>query len=135
MTVFEARHAAQGGTTTKAKTGSSAAPRQQDNRTAKARKHQRLAYGQMAEQSAALAARCGSTTEVRHGLSVPTGKPAGMAASGHPCGALRPGQITPGRQVGRPLSPARVRAMPERFVVIERPKNRFIRKGQASTAH
>ena len=66
--------------------------------------------------------------EVRHGLSVPTGKPADMAASGHPCGALRPGQITPGRQVGRPLSPARVRAMPERFVVIERPKNRFIRK-------
>ena len=51
-----------------------------------------------------------------------------MAASGHPCGALRPGQITPGRQVGRPLSPARVRAMPERFLVIERPKNRLIRK-------
>ena len=51
-----------------------------------------------------------------------------MAASGHPCGALRPGQNAPGRQVGRPLSPARVRAMPERFVVIERPKNRFIRK-------
>ncbi len=45
-----------------------------------------------------------------------------MAASGHPCGALRPGQITPGRQVGRPLSPARVRAMPERFVGIERPQ-------------
>ena len=35
----------------------------------------------------------------------------------------------PDRQAGRPLSPARVRAMPERFVVIERPKNRFIRKG------
>ena len=34
----------------------------------------------------------------------------------------------PDRQAGRPLSPARVRAMPERFVVIERPKNRFIRK-------
>ena len=33
-----------------------------------------------------------------------------------------------GRQVGRPLSPARVRAMPKRFVVIERPKNRLIRK-------
>jgi len=31
MTVFEARHAAQGGTATTAKTGSSAAPRRQDN--------------------------------------------------------------------------------------------------------
>jgi len=31
MTIFETRHAAQGGTTTTAKTGSSAAPRQQDN--------------------------------------------------------------------------------------------------------
>jgi hypothetical protein len=54
---YGARHAAQGGTTTTAETGSSATPRQQDNRTAKARKHQRLAYGQMAEQSAASAAR------------------------------------------------------------------------------
>lgn len=51
-----------------------------------------------------------------------------MAASGHPCGALRPGQNAPGRQAGRPLSPARVRAMPERFVWFESPKNRFIRK-------
>lgn len=51
-----------------------------------------------------------------------------MAASGHPCGALRPGQNAPGRQVGRPLSPARVRAMPERFVVIERPQKPSIRK-------
>ena len=50
-----------------------------------------------------------------------------MAASGHPFGALKPGKITPGRLVGRPLSPAPVRAMPERSVVIERPKNRFIR--------
>ncbi|MEI7282201.1 hypothetical protein WCU81_22045 [Pectobacterium atrosepticum] len=57
MTVFEARHAAQGGTTTTAKTGSSATPSQQDNQTTKARRHQRLAYGQMAEQSAAHAAR------------------------------------------------------------------------------
>lgn len=80
------------------------------------------------KRSAALAARCSSTAEVRHGLSVPTGKPAGMAASGHPCGALRPGQITPGRQVGRPLSPARVRAMPEPFVVIERPQKPFSKK-------
>ena len=88
----------------------------------------RLAYGQKVENKARQAARSGSTTEVRHCLSVPTGKPAGMAASGHPCGALRPGQNAPGRQVGRPLSPARVRAMPKRFVVIERPKNRLIRK-------
>nr|BAV17709.1 hypothetical protein [Achromobacter xylosoxidans] len=51
-----------------------------------------------------------------------------MAASGHPYGALRPGQITPGRQVGRPLSPARVRAMPEPFAVIERPQKPSIRK-------
>ena len=36
MTVFEARHAAQGGTTTTAKTGNSAAPRHQGSRTAKA---------------------------------------------------------------------------------------------------
>jgi len=83
------------------------------------------------KRKAALAARGRSTAEVRHGLSVPTGKPAGMAASGHPCGALRPGQITPGRQVGRPLSPARVRAMPEPFVVIERPKKPSIRKKAA----
>ena len=33
MTVFEARHAAQGGTTTTAKTGNSAAPRQQDSQS------------------------------------------------------------------------------------------------------
>ncbi len=82
----------------------------------------RLAYGQKVKNKARQAARCRSTAKVRHCLSVPTGKPAGMAASGHPCGALRPGQITPGRQVGRPLSPARVRAMPERFVVIVRPQ-------------
>jgi len=81
----------------------------------------RLAYGQKVENKARQAARSGSTTEVRHCLSVPTGKPAGMAASGHPCGALRPGQITPGRQVGRPLSPARVRAMPETLVEFEMP--------------
>jgi len=81
----------------------------------------RLAYGQKVENEARQAARSRSTAEVRHCLSVPTGKPAGMAASGHPCGALRPGQITPGRQVGRPLSPARVRAMPETMVEFERP--------------
>ena len=97
--------------------------REDQNRQPTARRH--LTAGLRPgreERSAALAARDSSTAEVRHGLSVPTGKPAGMAASGHPCGALRPGQITPGRQVGRPLSPARVRAMPERFVVIVRPQ-------------
>tara|TARA_R110001583_G_C5670489_1_gene410867 strand:+ start:3726 stop:4055 length:330 start_codon:yes stop_codon:yes gene_type:complete len=52
-----------------------------------------------------------------------------MAASGHPYGALRPGQITPGRQVGRPLSPARVRAMPERFVWFESPKKPVYQEG------
>lgn len=112
MTVFEARHAAQGGTTTTAKTGNSAAPRHQGTKaagqpktTTKARRHHRLACGQMAKRSAALAARGSSTAEVRHGLSVPTGKPADMAASGHPCGALRPGRITPGRLRQPPAQP------------------------------
>ncbi len=54
--------------------------------------------------------------EVRHGLSVPTGKPVGMAASGHP------------------LSPARVRAMPERFVWFESPKKPVYQEGGASIA-
>jgi hypothetical protein len=58
MIVFEARHAAQGGTTTTAKTGKSAAPRPagQPKPTTKARRHHRLACGQIAERSAALAA-------------------------------------------------------------------------------
>jgi hypothetical protein len=110
--------------TVAARTGTSAARRSLDSQKNKQPRQEgihRLAYGQRVKNKARQAARCESNAEVRHCLSVPTGKPAGMAASGHPCGALRPGQITPGRQVGRPFSPARVRAMPETFVVIERP--------------
>jgi hypothetical protein len=56
---FEARHAAHGGTTTTARTGNSATqrPARHPKPTAEARKHYRLASGQMAERSAALAAR------------------------------------------------------------------------------
>jgi len=130
MTVFEARHAAQGGTTTTARTGTSAAPQQQDNQNQQPRQEGNTGWpaARWQNEGRHLPPVGDRRSGVRHGLSVPTGKPADMAASGHPCGALRPGQNAPGRQVGRPLSPARVRAMPERFVVIERPKNRFIRK-------
>ena len=124
MTIFEARQAAQA---VRHRSRFTQAPVKRVGRWAvkrpatKTEGIYRLACGQKVKNKARQAAQCGSSAEVRHCLSVPTGKPAGMAASGHPCGALRPGQITPGRQVGRPLSPARVRAMPETFVVIERP--------------
>lgn len=47
-----------------------------------------MAYGQDVKNEARHLPRgAARRAEVRHGLSVPTGKPVGMAASGHPAGA------------------------------------------------
>lgn len=72
---------------------------------------------------------------IRHGLSVPTGKPADMAASGHPCGALRPGQITPGRLRQPPAQPgACARHAGKVRGDRKATKNRLAGRKQASTA-
>jgi hypothetical protein len=95
------------GTTNTTKTGTKAAPRQQDNQKQQQRQKSITGWPSARKQNKGrhLPPMDDRPSEVKHGLSVPTGKPADMAASGHPFGALRPGQITPGRLRHPPAQP------------------------------